>query len=78
MDKIHWHPGFQGATEWELKANKKDLTFDEVKPIIEKAFGFKFDGPKDDPMTVTEEELNLLLKGFEKDKKDFFGILTKW
>ncbi len=51
--------------------HKKDLTFDEVKPLIEKSFGFKFDGPKDDPMTVTEEELNLLLKGFEKDKKDY-------
>ena len=51
--------------------HKKDLTFDEVKPIIEKAFGFKFDGPADDPMTVTEEELKLMLDGFAKDKKDY-------
>ena len=51
--------------------HNKDLTFDEVKPIIEKAFGFKFDGPADDPMTVTEEELKLMLEGFAKDKKDY-------
>ena len=51
--------------------HKKDLTFDEVKPIIEKAFGFKFDGPADDPMTVTEEELKIMLEGFAKDKKDY-------
>lgn len=27
-DRISWHPGFQGATEWELRANKNDLTFE--------------------------------------------------
>ena len=27
-DKNHWHPAFVGATEWELKKNKKDLTFE--------------------------------------------------
>ena len=28
MDKKQWHPAFCGATEWELKDNKDDLTFD--------------------------------------------------
>ena len=51
--------------------HKGDLTFDDVKPLIEESFGFKFDGPQDDPMTVTPDELKLLLEGFDKDKKDY-------
>ena len=28
LTKNHWHPAFCGATEWELKKNKKDLEFE--------------------------------------------------
>ena len=27
MDKKHWHPGFYGAAEWELKENRDHLEF---------------------------------------------------
>ena len=33
MTKNHWHPAFCGATEWEFKQNKADLTFDTEKQI---------------------------------------------
>ena len=28
MNKIHWHPAFCGATEWELRGNKQNLSFE--------------------------------------------------
>ncbi len=28
MKRQHWHPAFCGATEWELKQNRDDLTFE--------------------------------------------------
>ena len=33
MAKNHWHPAFCGATEWEFKQNKADLTFNTEKQI---------------------------------------------
>ena len=27
--KKHWHPAFCGATEWELKQNRDDLSFED-------------------------------------------------
>ena len=36
MSKIQWHPAFCGATEWELKDNKKDLIFEREYNLSKK------------------------------------------
>lgn len=52
-----------------FKANP-DLSFDEVKPIISKAFGFKFEGDaKKDGMVLTEAELKGIVAAFDHDVK---------
>ncbi|MBO4709637.1 MAG: alkaline phosphatase [Kiritimatiellae bacterium] len=52
-----------------FKANP-DLAFDDVKPIISEAFGFKFEGDaKKDGMVLTAEELEGIVKAFEHDKE---------
>ena len=33
INRKSWHPGFQGATELELKANKDDLTYEYDHPL---------------------------------------------
>ncbi|NLG13653.1 MAG: alkaline phosphatase [Lentisphaerae bacterium] len=59
----------------KLIADKKDFTFDDIKPAFTELFGLKFDGPADDFMTVTPAELKTLQDAFdaqypkEKDKK---------
>ena len=52
-----------------FKANP-DLAFDDIKPLIAKAFGFKFEGNrKDDPMVLDKDELAGIVKAFEHDRE---------
>ena len=47
---------------------KPDLSFDDVKPIIAEAFGFKFEGDaKKDGMVLTEAELKGIVAAFDHD-----------
>ena len=50
-----------------FKANP-NLSFDDVKPIISEAFGFKFEGDaKKDKMVLSAEDIKGLVKAFEHD-----------
>ncbi len=50
-----------------FKANP-NLSFDDVKPIIAEAFGFKFEGDaKKDGMVLTEAELKGIVEAFDHD-----------
>jgi len=52
----------------KLYGKRTDVSFDEVKPIIEKAFGFRFEGKaKDNPMVLSGSELSEIKKAFEHD-----------
>ncbi len=45
-----------------------NLSFDDVKPIISEAFGFKFEGDaKKDKMVLSAEEVKGIVKAFEHD-----------
>ena len=45
-----------------------NLSFDDVKPIISEAFGFKFEGDaKKDKMVLSAEDIKGLVKAFEHD-----------
>ena len=49
---------------------KAAVEFDDVKPLISRAFGFKFDGEVEkDMMVVREKELAALVKAYEHDVK---------
>ena len=48
MDKIHWHPGFCGATEWELKKYKDILEFNREYILGKEA-------PKTDLLIIKKE-----------------------
>ena len=62
MDKIHWHPGFQGATEWELKANKKDLTFEYDHPLSKEPLKMDALIIKKDPAVIIQNDIGKLFK----------------
>ncbi len=52
----------------KLYGKRTDVSFDEVKPIIEKAFGLKFEGDgKRDPMVVSRAELDEIKAAFDHD-----------
>ena len=62
MDKIHWHPGFQGATEWELKANKKDLTFEYDHPLSKEPLKMDALIIKKDSDVIIQNDIGKLFK----------------
>ena len=62
MDKIHWHPGFQGATEWELKANKNDLTFEYDHPLSKEPLKMDALIIKKDPAVIIQNDIGKLFK----------------
>ncbi|MBO5647430.1 MAG: alkaline phosphatase [Kiritimatiellae bacterium] len=45
------------------------LTIEDVKPLVEKAFGIVFDGLKDNLISLTDKERTDFLKAFESDMK---------
>ena len=58
---------FEDRLKEAFKANPS-MTFDEAKPLISKAFGFKFEGDRNrEPMVLTREERSTITKAFEHD-----------
>jgi len=52
----------------KLYGKRSDISFDEVKPVIEKAFGFKFSGDaKSDPMVLSKSEQADIKAAFDHD-----------
>ena len=51
-----------------IYGKRTDVAFDEIKPLMEKAFGFKFEGDKkSDPMVLSVSELEEIKKAFDHD-----------
>ena len=72
IDKLALQKSSFGVIKDKLKAlgkNKQDLVFDDVKPILTDSFSFKFDGPANDPMTITAAELEQLKAAFDLQYK---------
>ena len=60
--------GTFGHNVRECLRKNPNATFDDIKPLVTDAFGFKFDGdPKQDPMVLTPEELADIARAFPKD-----------
>ena len=54
----------------KLFEENPDITFEDVKPLIGEAFGFKFEGDvKKDPMVLTKDELSSIVEAFEHDRE---------
>ena len=54
----------------KLFAEKKAMVgFEDVKPLIARAFGFRFEGEKKDMMVLKKDELKALAKAFDHDVK---------
>ena len=50
-----------------FREKKSDVEFEDVKPLIVKAFGFKFDGEKNDMMVLKKGEYKTLEGAFRHD-----------
>ena len=64
MDKNHWHPAFCGATEWELKKNKKDLVFDTEHQLSKEPLRMDMLVIKKNPDAVIENEIGKIFKRY--------------
>ena len=54
----------------ELFGEKPDITFEDMKPLVSEAFGFKFDGDvRKDPMVLTKDEIASIAGAFEHDNR---------
>ena len=62
MEKIYWHSGFQGATEWGLKANKDDPTFEYDHPLNKETLKMDALIIKKDPDVIIQNEIGKLFK----------------
>ena len=62
MDKIHWHPGFCGATEWELKKNKDILEFNREYVLGKEAPKTDLLIIKKEPSVAIENEIGKIFK----------------
>ena len=59
---------FNGRVARLFAERKGELAFDDVVPLMEKAFGVKFSGdPKKDPMRLSEQEEKDIRKAFDED-----------
>jgi len=61
-DKNHWHPAFVGATEWELKKNKKDLVFESEHQLSKEPLRVDMLVVKKAPEAVIENEIGKIFK----------------
>ena len=64
MNKNHWHPAFCGATEWELKKNKKDLVFDTEHQLSKEPLRMDMLVIKKNPDAVIENEIGKIFKRY--------------
>ena len=63
-DRISWHPGFQGATEWELKANKGDLDYEYDHPLSKEPLRMDALIIKKDPAAVIQNDIGKIFKTY--------------
>ena len=63
-EKTYWHPAFFGATKWELKENKDDLSFDSEYQLSQQALEMDLLVIKKDPSVVVKNEIGKLFKRF--------------
>ena len=61
-ERTYWHPAFCGATEWELKQNKDDLSFDPDHTLSQTPIQMDMLVIKKNPSAVIENEIGKLLK----------------
>ena len=73
VDRLAGQTKSVGAFEQDvgkLYGKRLDVSFDEVKPLIEGAFGLRFGGdPRVDPMVLTKDELAEIEKAFAHDNE---------
>ena len=62
MDKNHWHPAFCGATEWELKKNKKDLEFEPEHQLSKEPLRMDMLVIKKNTNAVIDNEIGKIFK----------------
>ena len=62
MTNHHWHPAFCGATEWELKQNRDDLTFEPEYLLSKEPLRMDMLIIKKNPNKVVYNEIEILIK----------------
>lgn len=62
MDVNYWHPAYCGAAEWELKQNKKDLSFEPEHELSKKPIKIDLLVIKKNKEAVIENEIGKLFK----------------
>lgn len=63
------YDAFKNSIKNYVKSNS-EAVFDDVKPLIEKSFGLKFNAPKSEPMRLSKAEEGELKSAFERLKKN--------
>ncbi len=61
-ERTYWHPAFCGATEWELKQNRDDLSFDPDHTLSQTPIQMDMLVIKKNPSAVIENEIGKLFK----------------
>ncbi|MBQ8666121.1 MAG: hypothetical protein IJ526_04585 [Lachnospiraceae bacterium] len=62
MAKNHWHPAFCGATEWELKQNRDDLTFEPEHLLSKEPLRMDMLIIKKSPNAVIQNEIGKIFR----------------
>ena len=62
MTNHHWHPAFCGATEWELKQNRDDLTFEPEHLLSKEPLRMDMLIIKKSPNAVVYNEIGKIFK----------------
>lgn len=66
FQKKSWE-SFRGKFAKLVKQKGKDVSFDDVKPLIEGTFGLKFLAKKGDPMGLSKSDVELLKEAFARN-----------
>jgi hypothetical protein len=64
VEKIHWHPGFYGATELELKENRDNLTFEREYNLGKEPFRIDLLVVKKEENIKIENEIGHIFRKF--------------
>lgn len=64
MNKIHWHPAFCGATEWELRGNKQNLSFETEHTLSKEPLRMDLLIIRKDPAAVIQNEIGKIFRTF--------------
>lgn len=64
MNKLHWHPAFCGATEWELRGNKQNLSFEAEHTLSKEPLRMDLLIIRKDPAAVIQNEIGKIFRTF--------------